>query len=95
VKISLLLFILCIPALSFSQRLEPFDSEIHYPAPDYSLEQNWSALPFRADAADEIPKGESWITDSLKNVDVFYIHPTIYGKGKKWNADVSDKKLNK
>lgn len=94
-KFHLLLFALCIPALSFSQRLKPFDAETHYPAPDYSLEQNWSALPFRTDAADKIPKSETWISDSLKTVDVFYIHPTMYGKGKKWNADVADKKLNR
>ena len=94
-KLRLLLFVFCIPAIALSQALKPFDTETHYPAPYYSLEQNWSALPFRTDAADEIPKGQIWISDSLKTVDVFYIHPTMYGKGKKWNADVADKKLNK
>ena len=94
-KLRLLLFAFCIPAIALSQALKPFDTETHYTAPDYSLEQNWSALPFRTDAADEIPKGQIWISDSLKTVDVFYIHPTMYGKGKKWNADVADKKLNK
>ncbi len=42
-----------------------------------------------------IPKKESWINDSLKDVDVFYIYPTLYMKGKTWNADVNKKKLNK
>ncbi len=82
-------------SLIFAQQLKPFDEETHYPAADYSLEQNWSALPFRCDAADELPKGETCVNDSLKNVDVFYIHPTVYGKGSHWNASVSDKKINK
>jgi hypothetical protein len=64
-------------------------------APDYSNESNWNALPFRKDAADAIPKGEAWISDSLKEADVFYIYPTIYTKGKTWCADVNNKKLNK
>lgn len=89
------LVVFCFPVLAFSQELKPFDTEKHYPAPDYSLGQNWSALPFRNDAADKVPKNETWINDSLKNVDVFYIHPTMYGKGEKWNADVADKKLNR
>jgi len=64
-------------------------------APDYSLEKNWSALPFRKDAADKIPNDEKWVNDSLKPVDVFYIYPTLYMKGKTWNADLANKKLNK
>ncbi len=55
----------------------------------------WSALPYRQDAADIIPKAETWISDSLKDVDVFYIYPTVYSKGKTWTADLSNKKLNK
>ncbi len=94
-KLRLLLFAFCIPAIALSQGLKPFDTETHYPAPDYSLKQNWSALPFRADAADKLPKSQTWVSDSLKTVDVFYIHPTMYMTGKKWNADVADKKLNR
>lgn len=65
------------------------------PAPDYSLEKNWAALPFRQDSADDIPSFEHWISDSLKNADVFFIYPTIYLTGKTWNEDVNDKALNK
>lgn len=93
-KVNFLIFLFVFPVIAFPQ-LPSFDSQTPYPAPDYSLEQNWSALPFRVDAADEIPKGETWISDSLKNVDVFYIHPTVYGKGLHWNASVSDKRINK
>jgi len=63
--------------------------------PDYSLGKNWSALPFRKDAADKIPNDEKWISDSLKLVDVFYVYPTIYETGSTWNADVDNKTLNK
>ena len=82
---------------SFAQRSNPgpFRKEDQPAAPDYSQESMWSALPFRIDAADVIPKGEQWISDSLKDVDVFYIYPTIYQRGKTWCADVNNKRLNK
>lgn len=73
----------------------PFTAGAQPAAPDYADEKNWAALPFRTDAADAIPKSETWIDDSLKEADVFYIYPTIYEKGKTWNADVRDEKLNK
>jgi hypothetical protein len=65
------------------------------PAPDYSQAAMWSTLPFHQDEADIIPKGEQWVSDSLKEADVFYIYPTIYTKGKTWTADLSNKNLNK
>jgi hypothetical protein len=64
-------------------------------APDYSNPKDWSSLPFRKDAADDIPEQEVWISDSLKKVDVFYVYPTLYMKGKTWTADLNNKKLNK
>ncbi len=72
-----------------------FNSNEQPPAPDYSLAKNWSGLPFREDAADVIPSAETWKNDSLKEVDVFFIYPTMYMSGKTWNADLSNKKLNK
>ncbi len=92
---SILTIIFVFFCLAASAQLPPFDSQAQPSAPDYSDGGNWSALPFKKDAADAIPKSETWVNDSLKDVDVFYIHPTIYQKGKTWNADVSDKKLNK
>ena len=64
-------------------------------APDYSKESDWLALPFRNDAADIVPRYTKWVSDSLKEVDIFYIYPTIYAKGTTWCADIKDKKLNK
>lgn len=88
-----------LPLLLFSLRafaqLPPFDTQTQPAAPDYTDEKNWAALPFRVDAADVIPKSETWINDSLKEADVFYVHPTLYMKGKTWNADIRDKRLNK
>ena len=80
---------------SNAQLPSTFNANDQPAAPDYSLEKNWSALPFREDAADKIPNDEKWVNDSLKPVDVFYIYPTIYESGETWNADVNDKTLNK
>jgi hypothetical protein len=78
-----------------AQKMTPFSPADAPPAPDYAQEKYWSALPFREDAPDMVPRGEAWISDSLTAVDVFYIYPTIYQKGKTWNADVHDEKLNR
>jgi len=90
-SLNLLAFVLMTVAL----HAQSFDPAKQPAAPDYSLESNWSALPFRLDEADKIPDDERWISDSLKDVDVFYIYPTIYMSGKTWNEDLSNKKLNK
>ncbi|MGB0886397.1 MAG: DUF3089 domain-containing protein [Chitinophagales bacterium] len=81
---------------SFAQLPNTFVAKNQATAPNYSLESNWAALPFREDAADIIPNNEVWISDSLKDVDVFYIHPTIYASNKAdtWNADLNNTKLN-
>jgi hypothetical protein len=77
-----------------AQKMAPFRLADAPPTPDYALEKYWSALPFREDEADVIAAGETWVSDSAKQVDVFYIYPTIYRRGEKWNADVNDEKLN-
>lgn len=86
--------ILSFSLVSFAQKTT-FDEENHPAAPDYSLESSWSALPFRKDVADVLPKGETWISDSLKEVDLFYVYPTIYQNGPLWNASLDMTKLNK
>ncbi len=79
----------------FAQKLTYFKAEEQPVAPDYSKTAHWLSLPFRKDGADVIPKKETWVSDSLKHVDVFYIYPTLYGKGETWCADIANKKLNK
>lgn len=65
--------------------------------PDYSLEKNWAALPFRKDSADAVPVAEWQDVQDDAPVDVFFIHPTTYtgkaGSGQ-WNADVDDPEIN-
>lgn len=90
------LLILLVPFTSLhAQKLPNFSPDDQPIAPDYSKSENWNALPFRTDMADFIPPDETWVSDSLKLVDVFYIYPTIYRKGKTWCADVRNKRLNK
>lgn len=83
--------------ISIAQLPEIFIAKDQAKAPDYSLIENWSALPFQKDNADIIPNTENWISDSLKKVDVFFIHPTMYkgNKATSWTADLQDKKTNK
>jgi hypothetical protein len=90
-----LTFLFYVFTFTESKPLSPFKIADQPKAPDYSDSKYWSALPFRKDAADLFPKNEKRINDSLKNADVFYIYPTLYSKGKTWNADVNNKKLNK
>ncbi len=86
----IILFFSCGPTI-----IHPFSEEKPGAIPDYSLTSSWSALPFQEDFADEIPRGETWVSDALKTVDVFFVYPTIYNKGKQWTADIEDEKLNK
>lgn len=68
------------------------------PAPDYRASSSWAALPGRADAADFVPRRAPADVlgpqDSL-GVDVFFVHPTIYERGRSWNADVEDRRMNR
>jgi hypothetical protein len=97
-KLKGLFFVLFVNMLNvFAQKPEVFLAENQHAAPDYSQTKYWAALAFQKDNADIIPKSETWISDSLKKVDAFYIHPTNYKKNsaKTWTADLSNKKLNK
>lgn len=63
--------------------------------PDYSQEKFWIGLPWRHDIADTVPAGCLSKEDQANaQVDVFYVHPTVYLSGKEWNADLSDKRIN-
>lgn len=64
--------------------------------PVYSTENNWIALPWRHDTGDTIPPGcPTKENQAAADVDVFYVHPTLYLSGGPWNANLSDKNLNK
>lgn len=72
----------------------PFSQSVPPPAPDYSKNASWLALPNRPDYADLTPDVTFQDHQSSAEVDVFYIHPTIYESNKYWNADVRDTALN-
>lgn len=48
-------------------------------APDYSENRAWHLID---------------IADNKKKADVFFVHPTTYIKGKKWNQDLNDSIVN-
>jgi hypothetical protein len=78
----------------FSSPLPDFQASEHHKGFDYSLESSWACLPFRKDVGDIVPDGQAEVDDALKQVDVFYIYPTIYTFGKYWNADPGNQILN-
>ena len=73
-----------------------FDINLSGDTPNYSEMKFWVEHPEKADHYASLPKN---YTDSLYNsnsrIDVFFIHPTLYTKGNRWNADINDKKLNR
>jgi hypothetical protein len=69
------------------------------PEVDYANETSWAALPWRKDMADSLPRADLSDAQANANVDVFFIHPTIYTgspaeKKYYWNADVNDSIMN-
>lgn len=69
------------------------------PVPDYSNQDHWAALPFKKDMADTVPVITLSDNQASAQVDVFFIHPTLYleqveGRKYIWNADVNDSAMN-
>lgn len=65
----------------------PFDHAGAPPAPDYASVTAWAARPDRDDAADVAPPG-AVDAQATAAVDVFFVHPTTYLVGDRWNATV-------
>ncbi|UYZ62979.1 DUF3089 domain-containing protein [Hymenobacter weizhouensis] len=65
-------------------------------APDYSMEDNWAALPDRRDSADVVPRNTR-LRDRQRDApaDVFFVHPTTYFGRAQWNASLQDEKTNR
>ncbi len=77
-----------------------FDNAPQPAAPDYSNLANWAAHPAKKDYADLIPRPLRKETTNLHEaVDVFFMHPTIFSGNPQneytWNADISDKTMNR
>ncbi|MBK7873136.1 MAG: DUF3089 domain-containing protein [Saprospiraceae bacterium] len=66
-------------------------------APDYSNPAHWAALPSKQDNADRTPADSILDEQSTAEVDVFFLHPTIY-TGKRgdqpWNGPIDNADLN-
>ena len=77
----------CLPSKKFVHAKHP-------EVPDYGNEDSWIALPWRFDAADCVPQEcpTPDIQDSAA-IDVFYVYPTAYIIGTKWNARIDSKHL--
>ncbi len=90
-----LIFMAAFALQGIAQNMASFEAAGQPAAPDYAQAKYWAALPYRDDVADIVPRGETWVSDSLKQVDVFYIYPTLYMNGKTWNADVDKRSLNR
>jgi hypothetical protein len=73
----------------------PYSYYTHPAAPDYSLDENWAALPEKRDSADSVPFNTN-DKDGQQDAkaDVFFIHPTLDFSRKNWNGDVGDPDLN-
>ena len=77
----------CLPSKKFEHANRPA-------VPDYSNENSWIALPWRFDAADCVPQGcPTPDNQDSAAVDVFYVYPTAYIVGTKWNARIDNKHL--
>lgn len=77
----------------------PFSSVTPPPAPDYSQESAWAALPWKKDMADSLPLKGMRDGQAQAKADVFYVHPTIYLNAPPetayyWNADMNDAAMN-
>ncbi len=76
-----------------------FSETEHPPAPDYSSDDHWCALPWKKDMADSVPNNKVQNLQDKAQVDVFFVHPTLYldeveGRKYIWNADVNDTVMN-
>ena len=67
----------------------------HPPAPDYTREDAWAALPWRLDAADVVAERDPFgDRQASASVDVFYIHPTTYRDVEFWNQPLDKAATN-
>ena len=74
---------------------QDFDINSVGESPNYSEIKYWVEHPQKEMHYASMPKN---YTDSLYDfnpaIDVFFVHPTLYLKGNRWNADIHDQKLN-
>ncbi len=71
--------------LSYIHPATSFAAQQQDATPDYSQPRYWAALPGRDSGAMLSPAGTA-AAHSQSAADVFYIHPTSYISGERWNA---------
>ena len=59
------------------------------------LKKAWASLPTILDEADLIPLGEEGVDQLNSEVDVFFVHPTGYLKGKHWTDPLEQESATK
>jgi len=64
---------------------QSFEEDSRVDAPDYTQMTSWAAHPDIEDPSDLRPEGVQ-AEESMKEVNVFYIHPTGYLRGAHWNS---------
>jgi hypothetical protein len=75
----------------FISRVRPphhFDLVKAPPAPDYSRDDFWAAIPSKKSEASLVPPGGGTDNQALAKADVFYIHPTGYFRRENWNSPI-------
>jgi len=71
--------------LSYIHPTTSFAAQQEDPAPDYDQPRYWAALPGHSSGAMLSPDATA-VPPSQAPADVFYIHPTSYISGERWNA---------
>ena len=71
-----------------------FDINLSGDTPNYYEIKNWVEHPEKETHYAVLPKNYTDSLSSIAEIDVFFVHPTLYLKGNRWNADINDKKLN-
>ncbi len=98
-KILCLLTVICFCSCHHYHVQRDFDKDRIPAPPNYAEEQHWHALPWTKDYADRLPSPDLKDAQAEAEVDVFFVHPTIYWgrpkKGSDWNASLSAKGLNR
>jgi hypothetical protein len=72
--------------ISHIRPVAPFDAAKAPPAPDYTREKFWAALPSKKTEARLVPAGAGADNQSTALVDVFYVHPTAFFGSDNWNS---------
>lgn len=67
------------------------EDHLYYFPPNYSLDENWVALPWQNDVADKTPTKSIENKQAIAQVDVFYVHPTTFKSNRKWNGRLEKK----